>query len=118
IGLATSDRLEFIPFDPARKRSEAVLRQKDRTLRVAKGAPSVIAGLSKNGTGFDADVENLAAQGYRMLAVAAGSDDHLQPVGLVGLLDPPRDDSRALVQNLHGLGIQVLMVTGDGVATA
>ena len=118
IGLSTSDRLEFIPFDPASKRTEAVLRQQDRTLRIVKGAPSVIAGLSTNGTGFDADVENLAAQGYRALAVAAGADGHLQPVGLVGLLDPPRDDSRALVQNLHGLGIQVLLVTGDGVATA
>jgi H+-transporting ATPase len=118
IGLSTSDRLEFIPFDPASKRSEAVLRQQERTLRIVKGAPSVIAGLSKNGLGFDADVENLAAQGYRALAVAAGADDHLQPVGLVGLLDPPRDDSRALIENLHGLGIEVLMVTGDGVATA
>ena len=50
IGLSTSDRLEFIPFDPASKRSEAVLRQQDRTLRIVKGAPSVIRGLSKDGT--------------------------------------------------------------------
>ena len=74
--------------------------------------------MSVNGTGFNADAENLAAQGYPALAVAAGADDYLQAVGLVGLLDPPRDDSRALVQNLHGLGIQVLLVTGDGIATA
>jgi P-type E1-E2 ATPase len=73
--------------------------------------------LSINGTGFDADVENLAAKGYPALAVAAGADDYLQAVGLVGLLDPPRDDARALVQNLHGPGSRVLLVTGDGVAT-
>ena len=118
IPLSTSDRLKFIPFDPASKRSEAVLHWQDRRLRVVKGAPSVVAELSRDGTGFDADVESFAAQGYRALAVGAGTDDSLQPVGLVGLLDPPREDSRALVESLHRLGVQVLMVTGDGGATA
>jgi H+-transporting ATPase len=118
IAISTSARLDFVPFDPARKRSEAVVRQEQGSLRVIKGAPSVIAGLSKDGTNFDADVKSFAAQGYRALAVAAGSDAELQPVGLVGLLDPPRDDSRALVENLHRLGVKVLMVTGDGGATA
>ena len=118
IAISTSARLDFVPFDPARKRSEVVVLQQDRRLRIAKGAPSVIDGLSNKETHFDADVATLAAQGYRVLAVGAGSDESLMPVGLIGLLDPPRDDSRALVQNLHSLGVRVLMVTGDGGATA
>jgi len=118
IAIATSARLDFVPFDPSRKRSEAVVLQQNGRLRIAKGAPSVIAGLSGEKTYFDADVSSLAAQGYRVLAVGAGSDEKLTPVGLIGLLDPPRDDSRALVQNLQGLGVRVLMVTGDGSATA
>lgn len=117
-GLSLVNRLEFIPFDPATKRSEAVVLEGARKLRVVKGAPSVVAELARNGTGFNPDVESFAARGYRALAVAAGSDGHLQPVGLVGLLDPPRGDSRALVESLHSLGVRILLATGDGVATA
>jgi len=118
IAISATARLEFVPFDPARKRSEVVVLQQDKRLRIAKGAPAVIAGLSGKESYFDADVATLAAKGYRVLAVGAGSDESLTPVGLIGLLDPPRDDSRALVQNLHSLGVRVLMVTGDGATTA
>src|SRR5574340_358613 len=111
-------RLEFVPFDPAAKRSEAVYRQDGTRLRVLKGAPRTIAALVANAPDVGADVENLAAKGYRVLAVAAGTDDAVRLVGLVALEDPPRPDSGALVQSLRQLGVRVVMVTGDGLATA
>jgi H+-transporting ATPase len=112
-------RVRFIPFDPAIKRSEVFLREGSKNLRVAKGAPQVIRTLVKEGCEtLDQDVEKLAAQGLRVLAVAAGTDSALRLAGLVGLQDPPREDSQELVQALRGLGVRVLMVTGDGLATA
>jgi H+-transporting ATPase len=52
------------------------------------------------------------------LAVAAGAADALQLVGLVALSDPPRADSAAFIKELHGLGVRVVMVSGDAPATA
>ena len=42
----------------------------------------------------------------------------MELVGLLGLHDPPREDSRALVQTLNDLGVRVVMVTGDDPLTA
>jgi H+-transporting ATPase len=39
-------------------------------------------------------------------------------MGLVSLQDAPRSDSRAIVRSLQDLGVRVMMVTGDGLATA
>src|SRR5208282_2296103 len=111
-------RAQFIPFDPSTKQSESVLRQGDRTLRVTKGAPQVITALATGGAEALADVDRLAAQGYRVLAVAAGPEGEARLAGLVALRDPPREDSRTVVQSLGELGVRVLMVTGDGPVTA
>jgi H+-transporting ATPase len=38
--------------------------------------------------------------------------------GFIALSDPPRDDSAALISELHGLGVRTVMVTGDAPVTA
>ena len=114
----TPDRLQFIPFDTASKRSEARYQHNGQTMRVVKGAPASIAALVVDGTSLDTEVERLSANGYRVLAVATGTEDALQLVGLIALQDPPREDSADLITNLRELGIRVTMVTGDGLATA
>ena len=112
-------RLSFTPFDPETKRSEARYDQNGSKLRVLKGAPRVIAALVMGGPNISADVERLGADGSRVLAVAVETGDNgLQFAGLVALQDPPREDSHLLIQNLHDLGVRVLMVSGDGPATA
>ena len=112
-------RHDFIPFDPATKRSEAVIMQGDQLLHVTKGAPHAVNALtSDDATVIDRDVENLASQGFRVLAVATGEKGAYQMVGLISLQDPPRADSGALINRLRKLGIRVLMVTGDGLPTA
>ena len=111
-------RLQFIPFDTTSKRSEAQFEQDGQRRRALKGAPAVIAALSAQHPGVNADVERLSANGYRVLAVATGNADAIQLVGLIALQDPPRNDSRKLVQSLKALGVRVMMVTGDGLATA
>ena len=115
---AVPQRIQFIPFDPATKRSEAVYEQPTGKLRVVKGAPDAIHSLVQDSESIADEVETIAKQGARVLAVAAGTENSLTLVGLIGLGDPIRTDSKALVQNLHSLGVRVIMVTGDGPATA
>jgi H+-transporting ATPase len=116
------DKLElvsFVPFDPAMKRSEATVRQADgATIRVLKGAFSVIAGMSQSSTKATPELDELQAKGFRVLAVAAGPPDSLKLAGLIALSDPPRADSAALVGELKGLGVRTVMATGDARATA
>jgi H+-transporting ATPase len=111
-------RLQFFPFDPATKRSEALVSGPAGVLHVVKGAPTVVAALTAGDRLPDADVEAMAGQGCRVLAVAAGPQGRLRLVGLVALQDPPREDSPAVLRSLGDLGIRVVMVTGDSAATA
>ena len=109
----------FVPFDPALKSSEATVRQPDgATLRVIKGAFAVVASMCRSSVDAIAKVGELQAKGFRVLAVAAGPPDAFKLIGLIALSDPPRDDSATLVDELKGLGVRTLMVTGDARATA
>ena len=112
-------RLEFVPFDPERRYSLGCYEDRTGRLCVVKGAPRAVAALAVNGPDLAAASERLAAGGNRVLAVASGSDrDTLRLAGLVALEDPPRADSGSLVKGLQDLGIRVVMVTGDNLATA
>jgi H+-transporting ATPase len=112
------ERLEFVPFDPATKRAEALARIDGRVVRIIKGAPKAVADLVGAPGDFIAAADLLASGGHRVLAVASGAEHQLQFVGLLGFIDPPRPDSKALLDELARLGVRVLMVTGDAPATA
>jgi H+-transporting ATPase len=108
------------PFDPALKRSQALVRLADGSqMQVVKGAPLTVAGLSGKDGAIEKDVAGLAERGNRVLAVAAGPrDGPLQLVGLLGLQDRLRSDSTTLIKSLTDLGVRVVMVTGDDPLTA
>jgi H+-transporting ATPase len=111
--------VSFIAFDPSAKRSEATVRQMDGvTLRVVKGAFSVVQSLAQPASEASAVVGELQAKGYRVLAVASGPSTALQLAGLIALSDPPREDSAMLIAELGGLGVRTMMVTGDAEITA
>jgi H+-transporting ATPase len=65
-----------------------------------------------------ASLDTFTAAGYRTLAVAAGPADAMEMLGLIAFSDPPRADSKPLLAELLGLGVRVVMVTGDAAATA
>ncbi len=120
-GLKITDSvLHYTPFDPALRRSEALISQPDGSiLQVIKGAPLTIAALVGAGAEIEKDVSGLAAKGYRVLAIAAGPQGgQLRLAGLLALQDAPRADSPALVKKLNALGVRVLIVTGDDPLTA
>jgi P-type Ca2+ transporter type 2C len=76
--------------------------------------------------------EELARQGYRVLAIAAGPAAKWQPeatltqeqlteltfLGFVGMIDPLRPEAAAAVAACRRAGIEVAMVTGDHPITA
>ncbi|HEY0182509.1 MAG TPA: HAD-IC family P-type ATPase [Rhodopila sp.] len=109
----------FIPFDPAAKMAEAMLKDDaGAETRVVKGAPVAVGAVAPLTPQADAALQQFTASGYRALAVAAGPPDRLEIIGLVGLSDPPRHDSAQLLAELRTLGVQAVMVTGDAPATA
>jgi H+-transporting ATPase len=112
-------RIQFVPFDPASKRSEASYQQPTGILRVVKGAPGTVTQLVRDGgASVASETDRLASRGARVLAVAAGDGTSLRLVGLLTFEDQIRKDSKALIESLEHLGLRVVMVTGDGAATA
>ncbi len=110
-------RTAWVPFDPGTKRSEATVRTEHGEIRVIKGAPVAIAELLGPG-GPEIDVAAWSEEGDRVLAVASGPPGALRLAGFVGFADPPRADSRDAVSRLRALGLRLLLVTGDSLATA
>ncbi len=122
-------------------RKMATFHESDDGYYVAiKGAPEAVIDnctsvLTDDGTSdlSDDDKEQwhdynkqLASDGLRVLALARNqvdsSDaepyDGMTLVGLVGLLDPARDDVADAINECHNAGIRVIMITGDQPGTA
>ena len=111
--------IKFLPFDPAKKTSEASVVDPGGggTMRVVKGAYASVIEFAPPGPATSAAANQLEAQGFRLLAVAAGTGTmHL--AGLIALSDPPRLDSASLIGEMRSLGVRTVMVTGDAPTTA
>ena len=119
-GIGDAPRLvRFVPFDPATKMAEATVASPGGAARrVVKGAFAVVSNLAQPLPAAGDAAEALEAKGLRVLALAAGPPGAMRLAGLIALSDPPREDSAALVSELHGLGVRMVMVTGDAAATA
>ena len=111
-------RVEGIPFDEANRSMRTIHRDRDgHCLEVLKGAPEAVLDLLPPGPDVEAarvEADSLAAQGYRVLAVA----EDRSWVGLVGVVDPPHPDARAVVEECRAAGVRIVMITGDHPGTA
>jgi magnesium-transporting ATPase (P-type) len=132
-----------IPYESERKYSTAFYHKNGKVHVAAKGAVEVILGFCDkamedggptplNAEDVEARALLLAAEGYRVLAVAGGEFDHfvkrevytdedlprLVFYGLVAFIDPLRPEARDAVEKCRRAGITVLMITGDHPATA
>ena len=115
--------IKFKPFDPISKQTEATVEGDGDRFDVAKGAPQAVLSLIINkepiAGKINEYVDSLAAKGYRALGVArTDSEGNWQFVGLLGLYDPPREDSAETIKMAQSMGVDVKMVTGDHIAIA
>ncbi len=135
-------RLDLIPFESEYKFMATLHGRPDgENIVYLKGAPERVLSMCdrarhENG---DRDIDRqfwedrlaaIASQGQRTLAIAAvampggqtiGRDEvssGLTLLGLLGLIDPPRDEAVAAVKSCITAGIKVKMITGDHALTA
>ncbi len=115
--------LNFVPFDPVIKRTEAtVLSESGKSFKTAKGAPQVIADLCNLDENTKNEmmkiIDELAEKGYRALGVAVDEGNGWRFVGIIPLYDPPREDAPQAISCIKNLGVTIKMVTGDHIAIA
>mmetsp|Transcript_19942 Transcript_19942/g.31367 ORF Transcript_19942/g.31367 Transcript_19942/m.31367 type:complete len:925 (-) Transcript_19942:278-3052(-) len=112
-------QLEYTPFDPTLKRTEAALQGPDgREFKVTKGAPHIVLALCADKARIQAAVDGkvleLAERGIRSLAVArTDQGGRWQFLGVLTFLDPPRPDTKLTIERARVHGVEVKMVTGD-----
>lgn len=133
-------RVKDIPFDSNRKMMSTIHRDGNEYLVITKGAPDVL--LKKCTKYFDGikeeyinssiinDIErknkNMAEKALRVIAVAYKrtndisniKEDSLIFLGLIGMIDPPREGVKEAVQTCKKAGIKTVMITGDHIETA
>jgi magnesium-transporting ATPase (P-type) len=142
---AAAPQIGLIPYEPRRRFGAAFRREgagldtlagaiaEDPAMAQVKGAAEVVLPMC---AGIDrakvlAQADRMAAEGYRVLAVARGpvpmaaalaaeraALSGLELLGLVGLIDPVRPEVPDAVACCRAAGIDVRMVTGDHPETA
>ncbi len=123
-GLAHYTVTHFDPFDAVKKRTESRLDGPDKhSFRASKGAPQVILDLCEESDDVKnaarAAIDEFARRGYRSLGVArTDKKDRWRLLGVIPLFDPPREDSKEVIEAARGMGVSVKMVTGDQAAIA
>lgn len=134
------------PFDSERKMMSVLVKDRSgRRLIISKGAPDVLITKCQRALWgetlkpindfirkeVDGAVEELAVQALRTIAVgckelhspdvpqtAQEAESGLTFIGLFGMIDPPRPEVKAAVEECRQAGIKTIMITGDHVVTA
>lgn len=118
------------PFDSERKRMSVVVADgSGEQTAFVKGAPeTLLPRLAEPAAaaGLADEAQQWASEGTRVLMVARrrdlgeGMDPErgLEPLGLIGLVDPVREGVRESVENARSAGIRTMMITGDHPSTA
>ncbi|MEM1664643.1 MAG: plasma-membrane proton-efflux P-type ATPase [Zestosphaera sp.] len=121
IDVSVANILEFKPFTPETKRSEALAQIHERRMRVIKGAPQALLQIATNSNieNLEKTVIELGREGLRPLAIAVETQQNsVEIIGLLGLYDRPREDSKQFIDVIRSLGVTPKMITGDNIHIA
>ena len=125
-------RLTEIPFDSDRKLMSTIHQMEDRLVMVTKGAVDVLLDRSlvtaEERGKIEQVNEDFSNEGLRVLAfawknvestaVSLADENDLEFLGLIAMMDPPREESKAAVAECISAGIRPIMITGDHKITA
>lgn len=118
-----------VPFDSDRKSKSVVIKKDNGYLLVTKGAFDKLAKMTKDNIAA-ANYANreMANRALRVLAVGIREFDYLPTydmldrdlrfIGLVGMLDPIKEEAKESIRIAREAGIKTVMITGDYVDTA
>ncbi len=128
-----------IPFNSTNKYSASTV-QGEKNITLIKGAPEKIIQRCKfccdnngnkaeftSGKQLEAKIDELAQRAIRVLAFAVSEkaiegdalpDGDWTLIGVIGIRDEVRPESITAIQEVHGAGVQVVMITGDRKDTA
>ena len=125
-------RINEIPFDSDRKLMSTINKIDDKYYLIVKGAFDIMATRCIKGNISKAqkineqmsqDALRVLAIGYKILdklpeKIDINLENDLIFVGLVGMIDPPRNEAKQAVYTCLKAGIKPIMITGDHVITA
>nr|WP_295733129.1 cation-translocating P-type ATPase [uncultured Intestinibacter sp.] len=136
-------RISEIPFDSDRKLMTTVNLIDDENIMFTKGAPDVIFKRCKYALKYDEVIEisdeildeykkineNFSNRALRVLAFAyknvadefkpsLDNENNLILIGLMAMIDPPREEVFDAVKEAKSSGIKTIMITGDHKTTA
>ena len=126
-------RLSAIPFDSDRKLMTTINEIDGKYIAIVKGAFDVMAGKCIKGdlTAAAKVNEEMSQNALRVLAIGYKEVEKIPEVptseelecnltfmGLVGMIDPPREEVKDAVAICKAAGIKPVMITGDHIVTA
>ncbi|MCE4631982.1 cation-translocating P-type ATPase [Enterococcus faecium] len=126
-------RVNELPFDSERKMMTTVHQMGEKYISITKGAFDVLAPRFSSGDVEQAAIVNdrFGKQALRVIAVGYATYDEepqdissealekdLRLIGLIGMIDPPRPESKGAIKRAKKAGIKTVMITGDHVVTA
>lgn len=129
----TNPRMAEIPFDSERKLMTVICVIDGKPYSITKGGIDILIDRCVNIDKEAIEKANMhmAENALRVLGVAVkpldvvpsnpNSDElenDLTFVGLVGMIDAPREEARAAIKECRNAGIRTVMITGDHVVTA
>ena len=141
----TMQRINEIPFDSSRKLMTTIHKLGNKYRIITKGAPDVLISacnkIDINGKINNLSISekkrielqnlNMANNALRVIAVGYLDVEALPSkitseiieknlifVGLIGMIDPPREGVKEAVATCKKAGIKTVMITGDHIATA
>ncbi len=123
-GPSAYTRIGRLPFDHERQLESVLVDGLGGRLLITKGAPeNVLARCTAVPAPAGPTLEALFATGARVVAVATRSfagtalaradEQTLDLIGFLTFVDRPKLDAGAAIARLHGLGIEVKIITGD-----
>ena len=116
-------QISYKPFNPEDKKTEADVESGGIVYTIYKGSTQTILELCKetdNMTLADVNkaINDFSLKGSRSIAVAITNEGKIELVGILAIADPPRADSKSMIEGIRNLGIRCLMLTGDSLAIA